>query len=78
MRLIDVDGFTKRYKIEEKYTSLYTKFVIQEGTTCENPGAKLLLEDMEHSGFFSAPASTRYQEVMLEDSRSILSMYSKE
>lgn len=30
MRLIDVDGFTKRYKIEEKYTSLYTKFVIQE------------------------------------------------
>ena len=60
MRLIDVDGFTKRYKIEEKYTSLYTKFVIQEGTTCENPGAKLLLEDMEHSGFFSAPASTRY------------------
>lgn len=40
MRLIDVDGFTKRYKIEEKYTSLYTKFVIQEGTTCENPGGK--------------------------------------
>ena len=38
MRLIDVDGFTKRYKIEEKYTSLYTKFVIQEGTTCETRG----------------------------------------
>lgn len=51
MRLID--------KIEEEYTSLYTKFVM-ERRGIENPGAKLLLEDMEHSGFFSAPASTRY------------------
>lgn len=65
-------------KIEQKFTNLYTALVIQEGTMFKSAGAELLLEDMECGGFFDAPASTRYTEVMLEDSHSILSMYSKE
>lgn len=49
-----------RLEIEKEFVGLYTALVAQKGTEHEDLGAKILLKDMKHNGFFDAPASTKY------------------
>lgn len=41
-----------RLEIEKEFVGLYTAFVAQKGTEHEDLGAKILLKDMKHNGFF--------------------------